>query len=115
MSLYMEMSYFIEEGAEEFAGELIPTGIGATMKTDALTRADFESRRSLAVPLEQHPHFSLDLWDEKEGLVDSIPLSDEGFRTITGEEVDPERYRTHYRALHAQVVGSFGVTVGGQR
>lgn len=100
MGLYMEMGYF-DDG--EFAGELIPTGIGAVMASDELTRDDFESRRRLAVPVDE-AMFSLDLWDDADGVVDSIPLSVEGFQAITGEQVEPERYRAHHRKAHSDAM-----------
>lgn len=86
MSAYMEMIYI---DSEHHARK---TGIGAEFDTDRLTRLAFESIRRLAVPIET-AMFIVDYYEAEGGLTDTIGVTAEGFREITGRDpLDEEDY-----------------------
>lgn len=87
------------------------TGLGAAWPTEALTRAAFESARSIAVP---DGGFLLDFHDDAGNLVDTIELNAAGVESIVGEqpksvEAYDEIDRAFWRELRAQRDASQGV------
>lgn len=80
---YMEMIYI--DGQDQAR----KTGVGAMMETDEATWQDFRSRKGLAVPIKD-ARFLLDYYNRRGDLAATIPLSEEGFRAITGEPAKNE-------------------------
>lgn len=78
--MYMEFTFLTE------SGDGYKTGVGAAMETAAATKAAFESYRSNAVDIKTAP-FILDLHNENHDLLDSIAVSAETFKKISGQEV----------------------------
>lgn len=79
MSAYMELIFIDSEHQAR------KTRVGAEYDTDYLTLLAFRSTKRLAVPIET-AQFILDYYDTNEDLVDSVALSAEGFRFVTGQE-----------------------------
>lgn len=106
MNAYMEMIYINKNG------DARKTGIGAAMATDAETLIAFESNKSLAVKTGD---FLLDYYDASGDLVDTIPITKESFKAITGERVESDEFynqkdadywnRTRKEWAGAQAVG----------
>ena len=62
------------------------TGIGAEFETDAETTEAFESAKALDTDIKTAP-FIIDLREANGDIVDSIAVSEEGYKSITGEPV----------------------------
>lgn len=73
------------------------TGVGAAMKTNALTWAAFKSYRWLEVPKDR-AKFLLDYHNAKGDLADTILLDAAGFEAISNEKVKTD---AAYRKIDA--------------
>ena len=89
---YMEMIYIDSDNAAR------KTGVGCECETPAETWAAFRSAKALEVPINE-ASFLLDYHNRRGDLVDTIPLSRDGFEQITGERA---RSDAEYRTFDAE-------------
>lgn len=86
---YMQMIFIDSDD------QALHTNVGAAQETDAQTWATFRSYRRLGVSFKEAA-FLLDYYNRKGDLADTIALSKESFRAITGERV---RTEAEYRKI----------------
>ena len=73
----------------------LQTGVGAEFETPEETMAAFDSIKQRSIPISDAP-FLIDLWDEEQGIIESIGVSEELYTEVTGQPV-------HSRAVYSQI------------
>src|SRR5687768_15589524 len=98
MSSYMEMIYIDSEHQAR------QTGVRAAMESNEETWRAFRSAKRLEVPID-NAAFLLDYHNRRGDLADTICLSAEGFKQITGEPVlTDDEYREIDRQYWAEAL-----------
>ena len=77
------------------SGDARKTGVGAIFETDEVTLAAFNSAKRLEVPRER-ADFLIDYRDDQGDIVDTIPITADGYRQVVGEEPRVPAYNEAY-------------------
>ncbi len=84
MQSYMELIYIDSED------QACQTNLRKSCDTNAITLATFRAYRRFAVDIKR-ARFLLDYHNARGDLSDTIPIDEDGFRSITGHEPKTER------------------------